>query len=335
MRKRHEGRQEPVLEPDLAVIDAHHHLFDRQTGRYLLGDYLEDVALGHRVVASVYVETLAMARRSGPEHLRPLGEIEFANGVGAMSASGGYGACRVASAIVGYADLRAGAAVGDLLDQSASRAPDRYRGVRQVALDGPDPSFRRFITNPPPSGLLEDPRLLAGLRAVERRELSFDTAVFHHQLPQLARLAADHPNLQFVLNHLGMPYLLDVDDADRAGVFSQWRSALATVAAQPNVACKIGGLGQVFFGFDFDGREDPVGFLELAAAWRPYVETAVEAFGAERCMMESNFPVDGRSCGFVPYWNAMKHIVSAASADDKAALFHGTAARVYRIELDC
>jgi L-fuconolactonase len=334
VHKRLEGPHEPILDPDLVIVDAHHHLFDRAVGRYLLGEYVADVALGHRVVASVYVETLAMARQSGPESLRPLGEIEFANGVGAMSASGGYGSCRVASAIVGYADLRAGAAVGDLLDQSASRAPDRFRGVRQVALDGPDPSFRRFITNPPPSGLLEDSGFLAGLRELERRGLSFDAAVFHHQLPRLAQIAGDYPNVQFVLNHVGMPYMIDLHDSDRAAVFDQWRSGLQTLAAQPNVACKIGGLGQVFFGFGFDTREDPVGFLELAKAWGPYVETAVEAFGVERCMMESNFPIDGRSCGFVPYWNAMKHIVKAASADDKAALFHGTAARVYRMQLD-
>jgi predicted TIM-barrel fold metal-dependent hydrolase len=331
VHKRHEGADEEIVEPDIPIIDAHHHLFDRPGGRYLLDDYLADVGLGHNIVASVYVETLAMARVDGPELLRPIGEVEFANGTAAVSASGRYGPCRVAAAIVGYADLRAGARVGGLLDRSLATSPDRFRGVRQLAMDATDRSFRRFITNPPPAGLLDDPYFRTGLRELVRRGLSFDAAVFDHQLIQLAEIADALPELSIVLNHLGLGFMLDLDEPSRAEAFTRWREGMRAIAARPNVTCKVGGLGQAFWNFGFDARADAVSYLELSAAWAPFVETGIELFGVDRCLMESNFPADGRSCGFVPCWNALKHIVRGASAAEKAALFHETSARVYRI----
>lgn len=332
--KRLEGRDEPILEPGLPIIDAHHHLFDRPALRYLLDDYLEDVRAGHNIVASVYVETLAFARTDGPELLRPLGEVEFANGVGAMAASGVYGDCRVSAAIVGYADLRFGDAIGDLLDQAMALAPARYRGVRQITIEHPSEVPFRFMTHRPPSGVLTHPGFRPGLRQLAKRGLSFDAAVFHNQLPEIAALADAFPDLSIVLNHVGMAMGMEMDEAARAEVFAAWSRDLRELARRPNVTCKLGGLGMPFWGFGFEHRTDPMGYLELAAAWRPFIETAIEAFGAERCMMESNFPPDGRSCGFVPLWNAMKHVVRDCSAEQKADLFHRTAARVYRIDLN-
>lgn len=331
--KRLEGRDETILEPELPIIDAHHHLFDRPALRYLLDDYLADARAGHNIVASVYVETLAFARPDGPELLRPLGEIEFANGVGAMAASGVDGDCRVNAAIVGFADLRFGDAIGELLDHAIALAPERLRGVRQVTIEHPSETPFRYMTHRPPSGVLTHPGLHAGLRQVAKRGLSFDTAVFHHQLPDIAALADALPDLPIVLNHMGMAMGMEMSEADRAEVFAAWSRDLRDLARRQNVYCKLGGLGMPFWGFGFENRTDPMGYLALAAAWRPFIETAIEAFAAERCMMESNFPPDGRSCGFVPLWNALKYIVRNGSADQKAALFHRTAARVYRIDL--
>lgn len=331
MTRRHEGRDEKVLDPDLPIIDSHHHLYDRPGDRFLFDDYLADVSAGHRIVASVYVETQAMARPSGPEVLRPIGEVEFANGVAAMSASGRYGPCQVAAGIVGHADLTRGDQVSPLLDRAQNAAPDRFRGIRQIALEHPSGDFFRHMVHPPKAGVLVSAGFPAAMKQLARRGLSFDTAVFHHQLPDLATVAAAHPDVPIVLNHLGLALAMGTDEDGRGDVFVHWRRELRELARRPNVVCKIGGLGSPFWGLGLDGRAGSLGYRELAQAWRPYVETAVEAFGPDRCMMESNYPPDSRSAGFVPLWNALKHLTWSASADEKAALFWRTAVRVYRL----
>jgi len=325
------GRDGPIIDPDIPIIDAHHHLFTRPTLRYLLDEYLEDARLGHKIIATVYMEIQAFARPDGPEVLRPLGEIEFANGVGAMCASGTYGGTRVCAGIVGHADMRLGDAVAELLDRALEIAPQRFRGIRQIAIDDPTPAPYRFITKPPPRGLLKSPGFRLAFRHLAARDLTFDAALFHHQLPDLIDLADAFPDVTIVLNHCGHAMAMDMDEQGRAGVFDRYRKLMFELARRRNVCCKVGGLGMPFWGFRFEERQDPIGYEELAQAWRPYVETTIEAFGADRCMMESNFPMDGRSAGFVPLWNALKHIVRAASTDEKNALFHGTAERVYRL----
>lgn len=329
----HAGRDEVILEPDLAIVDSAHHLFDRPALKYMLDDYLKDVRSGHRIVASIYVETLAFARPDGPELLRPLGEVEFANGVGAMSDSGVYGDCRICAAIVGHADLRHGEQVGELLDQSLARAPERFRGVRQITIDDESDAPFRYVTNRPARGIMQHPNFRAGFKEVVRRGLTFDAAAFHHQLDEIAQLADAFPDGSIVLNHVGQAQAMGLDAQGRAAVFEKLRAALKELGRRPNITCKIGGLGLPFWGFGFEQRADPVGYLELAEAWKPYVEAAIEAFGPDRCMMESNYPPDGRAAGFVPLWNALKHIVRGASADEKAALFRRTAARVYRLSV--
>lgn len=333
--KRLEGRDEPILDPDLPIVDAHHHLWDVPGIRYMLDDYLDDVRAGHKIVASVYVESRAFLRPDGPEVMRPLGEVEFANGAAAVGASGKYGNCRMCAAIVGYADLRLGSAIGTYLDAALQRAPDRFRGIRQVTLDHPSPSaFRHVMSHRPPAGVLQHPEFRNGMREIAARGLSFDVACYSEQLPDIARLADDFPRTTFALNHTGQVMLLDAtDDASRADVLRTWRNGMHDLAKRPNVVCKVSGLGMPFWGFGFETRSEPVSHLHLAEAWKPFVEGAIEAFGATRCMMASNFPPDGRSGGYVPLWNAMKHIVRGASATEKLALFSGTAARVYRIDL--
>jgi predicted TIM-barrel fold metal-dependent hydrolase len=333
MKKRLEGRDEPILDPDLPIIDSHHHLFERPGVRYLHEEYLADAHAGHKVLASVYLEIMAMARKDGPEFMRPLGEVEFANGVGAIGANGQYGPCRVAAGIVGHADLRLGDQIAELLDRCISAAPDRFRGIRQVTIEHPTEAPYRYITNRPPAGVMKAPGFHAGFVQLARRGLTFDAAVFHPQIPQIGRLAAAFPDTTIVLNHCGSVMAMDLGEAERAETFGTWSGSMRELARHDNVVVKIGGFGLPFWDFGFMVRDNPVGYLELAAAWKPYVETTVEAFGAKRCMMESNFPIDGRSCGFVPLWNALKHITRGCSAEDRAALFHGTAMRVYRLDV--
>ena len=283
MSKRNEGRDETVLEPDLPIIDTHHHLFDRPALRYMLDDYLVDVALGHRIIASVYVETQAMARPDGPDWLRPLGEVEFANGVAAVSASGTYGACRVAAGIVGYADLSLGERVGELLDRCIAAAPDRFRGVRQITMDHPSEAAFRFLTNRPARGIMERPGFRLGFHELGKRGLSFDACVFHTQLAALGALADAHPDTTIVLNHLGLALAMDMPADARAEVFHAWRSrATGNWRGVRAWSAKIGGLGTAYWGFGFNERTNEVGSAELAVKrGGPYVETAIEAFGAD------------------------------------------------------
>jgi L-fuconolactonase len=331
MEKRREGRSETILDPRLPIVDAHFHLFDLPGTRYMFDDYLEDVQAGHNIVASVYIETAAFLRPAGPQVLRPLGEIEFANGVGAVAASERYGKTLVNAAVIGHADLRHGDAVAELFDRGLQIAPDRLRGFRQVALDHASDEPYEFMLAPPPKGLLSDAAFREGFRHLAPRNLTFDAAVFHTQLFDLIDLADAFPKTTIVLDHLGMPMQLGADDNEREERFAQWRQAMRLLAERPHLRCKIGGLGMPFSGFGFERKQEQVGYRELADAWRPYVETAIEAFGTGRCMMESNFPPDGYSAGYVPLWNAMKYITRDFTANEKADLFHRTAIDTYRI----
>ena len=329
--KRLEGRDEPILDPEIRIVDSHHHLFDLPGNRYMLDDYLADVAAGHNVVASVYCETQAFSRKHGPEWLRPLGEVEFANGVAAQTADG---PCHVAAGIIGHANMTFGSRIGELLDRCLATAPDRFRGVRHVTVEYPDDRpFRYVMTYKPPAGILDSEGFPLALAEVEKRGLTFDAGVLDPSIGKLAKMVDRFPGLTFVLDHMGIAVGVDMSPAEKAEVFRTWSASLHALAERPNVCCKIGGLGMPTWGFGFETRDEPVGYEALAEAWRPYVETAIAAFGADRCMFESNFPPDGRSSGFVPLWNACKHIVRSASPEEKTALFSGTATRVYRLDL--
>jgi predicted TIM-barrel fold metal-dependent hydrolase len=205
--------------------------------------------------------------------------------------------------------------------------------VRQITIDDPTEPPYRYLTLRPARGIIRHPEFRNGFAEVAKRGLTFDAAMFHHQLGDLADLADAFPDTTIVLGHAGHMQAMGMDAKARDELFKTVRTTLFDLARRPNIVAKVGGLGLPFWGFGFEDRTDPIGYLELAATWKPYVETSIEAFGADRCMMESNYPPDGRSAGFVPLWNALKHIVRGASPDEKSALFSATAARVYRLDL--
>jgi predicted TIM-barrel fold metal-dependent hydrolase len=324
-------RQEPILEPELRIVDPHHHLWDRpEVGRYLLPDLLEDLGSGHNIVATVFLECRSMYRQEGPPALRPAGEVEFVNGVAAMSASGGYGATRICAGIVGHADLRLGSAAAPVLDALVAAGGGRMRGVRFISAHHPDPSAYSAMGSRP-AGLLIDARVRAGFACLAPRGLSFDAWMYHTQLGELVDLARAFPEISIVLNHVGGALGLGPYAGRREAVFAEWRHGILALAACPNVHVKLGGLGMRLFGFDMHEGELPPSSEALAAAWRPYVETCIEAFGVERAMFESNFPVDKASCSYQALWNAFKRIAAGYTAAEKAALFAETAARFYRL----
>ncbi len=329
-----EGRNETIIDPERPIIDAHHHLFDKPALTYMLDEYLDDIRAGHNIVASVYVEASAFHSVDGPEVLRPLGEVEFANGVGAMCASGAYGDIRLCAGIVGYADLRMGERVGWLFDRAMAAAPQRFRGIRQITMEHPsDAPFKYFFTGRPPAGVFQHPEFRKGFAELAKRGLAYDATGFHLQLPDISALADAFPDTPIIINHMTVAMGLEMDADARAELFREWSVALKDTAQRPNVVCKIGGMGMPIWGFGFDERKDTIGYKELAETWRPFIETTVEYFGAERCMMESNYPPDSRSCGYVPLWNALKTAVAGASEDEKTALFSGTAKRVYKLDI--
>ena len=327
-------RREPAIEPDLPIVDPHHHLIDRpESGRYLLPDLLKDIGEGgHNVVATVYLEWLSMYRADGPAEMRPVGEIEFANGVAAMSASGSYGKPRVCAGIVGHADLPLGARVREVLEAMIVAGGGRFRGIRFIASTDPDQA-QWGATAVRPKGLLLDRQVREGFAQLAPLGLSFDAWVYHPQLADLVDLARAYPATTIVLNHVGGPIGLGRYKGKRDAVFADWSARIRELAACPNVHVKLGGLGMRMFGFDVHEGELPPSSEQLATAWRPYIETCITAFGADRAMFESNFPVDKGSYGYGVFWNACKRLAQGASAAEKASLFHGTASRVYRLGL--
>ena len=323
---------EPALDPDLPIIDPHHHLWDTpQRGTYFLPDLLADIGGGHTIVATVFLECQSMYRRHGPAAMAPVGEVEFVNGIAAMSASGNYGPCRIAEGIVGYADLRLGARVRDVLEAEIAAGGGRFRGIRQgVSWDG-DPSVGQFASRTVPAHLAKDARFREGFAQLAELGLSFESWQYHPQLADAIDLARAFPDTTIILNHVGGVLGVGPYSGRRQEILKSWHADIREMAKCPNVTVKLGGIGMTSFGFAFHERDAPPSSEELAAAWRQYVEPCIEAFGVDRCMFESNFPPDKQSCGYTELWNAFKRIAAGASAAEKTALFSGTAARVYRL----
>lgn len=332
---------EPIIEPDLPICDAHHHLWDMAEPvwpfadgklHYLLPDLLADLSSGHRVESTVYNDAGSFYRATGPEHLRCVGETEFVGGVAAMAASGRYGPILVCEGVVGNANLTAGALVGEILEAQIRAGNGRFKGIRHLGAFDPAPEFTRIRRRYAAVGLYDTADFREGFAKLGEFDLTFDAAVYHTQIGEVTALADAFPDAPIILNHVGLPLGIGPYAGKQDEVFAVWRPAIQDLARRENVYVKLGGLGLVFCGFGFWGRDPKPGSQELAAAWRPYIETCIEAFGPRRSMFESNFPVDYASCDYVSLWNAFKLIASGASAEEKAWLFKRTARSFYRLD---
>lgn len=346
---------EPIIEPDLPIVDAHHHLWllteatisameardsisaralapnFRRHARYLFDEFISDIGSGHNVRATVYVEAHAMYRASGPEALKSVGEIEFVSGVAAMAASGLFGDVKACAGIVGGAELRLGDAVEEVLTAHILAGGGRYRGVRSPIVFDADPKILGAGAGVP--HLLLDATFRRGFRKLGELGLSFDAWLLEPQLPELIDIARSIPGTQIILNHVGAPVVVGRFSGKRAERFEIWRDNIRTLAQCTNVAVKLGGLGIPFGGFKSYMSNPPATSLQLAEEWRPYIETCIDAFGSQRCMFESNFPVDAAAGAYPVVWNAFKRIVEGTSKDEKLALFSGTATRIYRLDI--
>lgn len=320
---------EPILEPDLPIIDAHHHLWEEPGNPYLIDDLLADLTTGHRIMATVFVQAHYGYRDSGPEHLRPAGETERVE-AHRTTASRRLPSVRTCAAIVGYGDLLAGDRLEELLDAHMAAAPQHFRGVRQsVARDSHFPDG--IVLRPAPPGMFADARFRDGLRRVGRRELTFDAMLYHEQIPELADLVREVTGTLIIVDHFACPIGVGYYRGREAERFADWRRDIRELAAAPNVYMKLGGLGMIITGCEYHLAAEPPSSAQVAADWRPWVETCIEAFGPERCLFESNFPVDKAMVSYPVLWNAYKRLAAGASPAERSSLFSGTAARLYRI----
>jgi L-fuconolactonase len=320
---------EAALEPELAIVDPHHHLWDHPGSRYMLDEIIRDTASGHRVLATVFVECMSMYRADGPAAMRPVGETEFVNGIAAQSASGQYGETRVAAGIVGFADLTLGDAVAPVLEAHIAAAPARFRGIRHAGGFDASPEIRNSHTNPPPD-LYESARFREGFGRLSKLGLSFEAWQYHPQMPAVTALARAFPATTIVLNHFGGPLGIGPYEG-RAEIFGQWKKDIAELARCPNVVVKLGGINMPVNGFGWHRRPLPPTSDELVAATRDYYLHAIDQFGPRRCMFESNFPVDRVSCSYAVLWNAFKKIAAGFTRDEKTRMFQHTASEVYRL----
>jgi L-fuconolactonase len=315
-----------IRHPLQGVIDAHVHL--TPSPRYTAREFLADVAGGSPVAAVVLVECGACYDGEATDLLAPVAETTF----GAAEAEA-IEAAGVRVGVVAHADLRAGAAVSDLLQAHQHASGARLKGIRQRAARDPT-NVIRSAGPLPPAALLSDPRFLLGFAQLGPSGLSFDAWVYFHQLSEVVALASAFPETSIVLNHLGGPLGVGPYSRHPQSVFDQWSARIREVARCANVAVKLGGLGMSHVGFRFHQQQRRATPEQLAAAWRPYVETCIEAFGPARAMFESNFPVDRATGAYAAFWDAFKLLTASYGEADNYALFAGTAARVYGLAAD-
>ena len=325
---------EETLEPDLPICDPHHHLWEfkheRVAHRYLLDEILEDLNCGHNIVSTVFIECGSMIKTDGPVPMRMIGETEFVNGIAAMSASGQYGDCRIAAGIVGLADLNLGAGVKEVLEAHIACGAGRFRGIRHAASWDASDEIRNSHTKPT-QHMMAAATFREGFAQLAPLNMSYEAWCYHPQISEVTDLARAFPDTTMILNHFGGPIGTGPYAGKRDEITAQWKLDIAELAKCPNVVAKLGGINMKINGYNWDLQSRPPSSEELAAATRLYYDHCIEHFGVERCMFESNFPVDKRTCSYNVLWNTFKRIASGCSPAEKAALFHDTAARVYRI----
>lgn len=320
-------RREAALEPDLPIVDPHHHLWAQPEHQYLIPEFLSDIE-DLNIRATVFIECREKYWLDGNPALRPVGETEFVTGIAQRGAD--HGPIEFCAGIVGYADLTLGDRVTAVLEAHLIAGNGRFRGVRNISAWHPDPAARGSKASPPP-GLLADAGFRRGFACLAPLKLSFDAYMYHTQLSDLCDLARAFPETPIVVDHSGGPIGIGPYQDKRQDVFDDWTARMSELAEYQNVHVKIGGLGLRVFGLRVHEAPLPPSSEQMADAWRPYIETCIDKFGTSRCMFESNFPVDKGSCSYTVYWNTFKRVTAGFSHNDRTNLFSATASRFYRL----
>ncbi|MFG1791095.1 amidohydrolase family protein [Nocardia sp. NPDC049149] len=323
-------QHEEILLPTLPIVDAHHHLWYQPGFRYLREEFAADTGSGHRVVATVHAECMSAYRTTGPTELRPVGETETIAALATASDAAGS-PTKVAAGIIGRADFALGADIVDnVIEHHLAAGRGRFRGLRYSA--SWDASDKIQLSHPGARPhLLAEPVVLDCARLLVERDMTLDLWLLFPQLADAAGLADALPELRLVLNHCGAPLGFGPYADNRAEHFDTWARGIREVARRPNVVCKLGGIVASAAAFDYRTAAAPPTSEQLAALWRPWFETCIDAFGPDRCLFESNFPVDKIGTGYLTLWNAFKRLATGGSDTELAAMFAGTACRTYRL----
>lgn len=319
--------KEKAIEPDLPICDPHHHLWDHPNHRYLTEELLKDTNQGHTITHTVFVECMSMYKNDGPDEMKPVGETEFVENLAAQNS---HQQTHIAAGIVGFADLSLGTKVESVLEAHLSASPQRFRGIRHASSWDADPNIRNSHTNPP-QGLLSDSSFREGFACLQKFGLSFDAWLYHPQLDELTSLAQAFPETPIILDHVSGVLGIHSYENKREEILQEWKSSIRKLAACPNVTVKLGGLGMKIIGFRWHKRDKPPTSVEIAEMHGPYYLHCIEQFGVDRCMFESNFPVDKVSSSYSVLWNSFKRMVEGFSPEEKAALFRDNAMRFYRL----
>jgi L-fuconolactonase len=322
--------QEEIIDPERSIVDPHHHLW-RHPGipPYLLGDLMGDTGSGHNIEKTVFMECGAEYFSEGPAHLRSVGEVEFVTALAEESSEGSAGAAVIA-ALVSHIDLTLADQVADTVAVHEEASKGLFRGIRHAGARDANPEVL-MIPGRAPEGLYEGAEFRRGVAALGRLGHTYDTWHYHHQNPSFAALARSVPDTIMVLDHFGTPLGVGPYQGKREEIFDQWTKDVAEIAQCENVVAKLGGLAMPDNGFGWMGRELPPTSDEFVESQSRYYLHMIDCFTPERCMFESNFPVDKLSLSYPVLWNGFKKIVGAFSEDEKNAMFHGTATRVYRL----
>jgi len=331
MKAWHNQVIESIIDPDRKIIDAHHHLWDHPgESPYMLEDLWSDTSSGHNIIKTVFLECGSHYRKDRPDHLKPVGETDFVRQIAEQTARSTSRGHPEIAGIISYADLRLGSLLAEVLDAHEEAGRGRFRGIRAALAVAPD-DMPFPMPSGAPKGLAEDPDFREGVKHLGKRGLTWESWHFHMQNQEFAAIARACPDTQMILDHLGTPIGIGPYEAQRDAIFENWKSDIAEIAKCENVAAKLGGLATPVSGFGWMGRAIPPSSDEFAIMQERFYNHAIEYFGPDRCMFESNFPVDKMSLSYQVYWNGVKKIVADYSEDEKNAMFYETAARIYSL----
>ncbi len=319
-------KEEPI-DPDREIVDPHHHLWNRAGAVYELDELWADTGSGHNVVQTVYIECHSAFHTEGPEHLRPVGETEYVAAM-AKTSAGDPGRATIAG-IIAHADLRS-VHLDEILDAHDQEGAGLFRGIRHAGASAREPDVMS-IPGRAPKGLYADGDFRRGVARLGERGLAYDTWHFHYQNREFLDLAKTVPGTTLVLDHFGTPVGVGPYAGRRGEVFPEWKDDIAAIAECPNVIAKLGGMAMPDNGYGWHEQHRPPTSDEFVEAQAPWYHHTIECFGPERCMFESNFPVDRVSIGYGVLWNGLKKIAAGFAPDEQDALFAGTARRIYNL----
>jgi len=325
---------EDPISPNIPIIDPHHHLWDVGFGRYYIEELLEDInSSGHNILSTVYIMSSSNTKiysKDGLEEFKPLTEIEFATSEGKRADLIPNNKVKVNASIVGSVDLTYGNKLQPVLEKAVNISEGRLKGIRMLLASHIDPRISSGAVKSD-LGLMLHPNFIEGAKCIQNANLSLDFWIYHTQLNEMEKIARSLPDLTIILNHIGGPIHLGEYEGKQAATHREWRSAMMRLSRIPNINVKLGGLGMAVNGAKFHNNKFPPNSVQLSDVWKPWIYETIDMFGFDRCMFESNFPVDKGSCSYGALWNAFKILAKDMSDDEINKLFSKNAAKIYKI----